>query len=207
MLKHWLAIQYNQQGIYGDDTPHWALGTLEEADEFHWFGGYSHFSYPPKGLIIIKDYGIVHDMDEERIEQINNDYRMICPLLPFDLSRALVHDVDGYLAPNGDIYRCEWLGHTRLAKDLIYQFKIEPDLTAKVNHDQEGLIKAGWILLMHGVVPYDNPPTDAQLKTLKQLMELNTRFHYYQEGIIRYLKHVAKLKGVDFDGLLSTYVS
>jgi hypothetical protein len=189
MKEHWIAIRYNQHGFYGPETPHTALGTVKHGD-FHFHGGFTHMSMP-EGAEIIKDYGLIDDMDEDAITAVFDDYDKLCPTLPHDLERAVSSDVDGYMAPNGDIYRCGYMGHTYLARDLTKQFGIRP-LDMPSNGHQEALLQAGWICLMHGVIPYEQPPTEAQVAVLNRLLEMNQSFPHYREGIERFLRHAKR---------------
>ena len=146
-----------------------------------------------KEMSVLKMYGVPQNRLET--EQILLAYQRDFPPEAFDIEATNVQDVDGWLSPEGLFYKSGWMGHSNLALDLAVGYlQLEPD----ESRYEDALYRTGWISIGHMVVMsgmFDHRvlPTDAQLRWLNRLRELNADFKSYVENIDRFLNRAQRV--------------
>lgn len=118
MQERWVAIDFN--GTV-------SLVTLDSDDptKFYWGGGSSWCVFLPTTRIV-KDYGLVDDMDDDKIDAIELEFYK-----EFTVRKAeKPFQSAGWISPEGDFYPCSWRGHDSLAK-AISRVLFNSDLGAR----------------------------------------------------------------------------
>lgn len=191
MKDHWIVYGWTGSGFYGDDTPNRALFSTRDEIKLHW-GGNMQWTDKTDKMVLLHDYGWIDTMDEDAIQAVFKDYDERFPIEPYDIDRAISKDVSGYLAPDGKLYRCHYMGHSQLADDLCNMIGLEasPDDIFSRNPSVR-LIAAGWLELRSGYIGFEDCnliwATPVQVTVLKRLYSLNEGFSHYQNGITEFL--------------------
>lgn len=151
-------------------------------ERLHWFGGMSYCHRTPD-MKILAIYPLPEDYtyeDEDRIEV--EFYQTINPAQPGILGK------DGWLAPDGRFYPCQYGEHYSVAKALVAKHFETISSTA-----DDVLMQAGWRRLQNGhlaapVTFKAPPPTQKQIDAIYDLT-----VHYPDDqNVIRALKIIMR---------------
>lgn len=191
--REWVVMTWEEVGWYDDPSPVTALFAINPGDhrKYHWNGNFQWTS-PSDNWRLVKSYGFVGNKDFEREAAICKDYSQSFPLSAHNIRLARVADMDGFLSPDGTVYRCHYGGHTNLADTIIDM--IDPDCDY-VSDPYGELQNRGWLAIRHGHIGKEwneNPVTAEQMAFLNLLYDLTERFDNYRLGIVEFRRYTEK---------------
>jgi hypothetical protein len=142
-------------------------------DNMYWgLGGLTHCEWNPQRITIVKDYGVLSDHDDDAIDEIDRQWYAEFPPIP----AASMTLSEGWISPEGVFYDCAYGEHTFLASHIGHSF---------YGHDRgEREIEKTWVRVYKSMamITLDGQPTDAQLKTLLELLAANPNEPQFLKG-------------------------
>lgn len=160
MKQHWVIIDYGGTA---------ALVTLSKSDpnKFWWFGGVSYCTFStdyPK--IILKDYGLIDDEDDDKIDAITIEFYKNYNTR----KKSKPYESGGWISPKGEFYACHFHEHDAFAKNLAAVYY--NSLKGVRELEEKNWIRLGDDGMVTMKVDFTLPYTQKQLDTLFDLSQV-----------------------------------
>lgn len=158
---------------------------LATATRIYWGGGPSHTG-TLADMVVLKDYGTDEDT-------AYSSFDVDFPPEPIDLDTyPYSKDIRGWLAPDGRLFRAEYMNHSGTALDLVTGYHL---VAQDYRQPEDVLYGLGWICIslviaMNCAYRQERifKPTPEQVAMLRRLRELNSSFEHYRDEITEFLE-------------------
>lgn len=169
MTNHWYAIKHKvgTKSLWMGPS----LVTIR-GNNVYWSGGPSYMPvHDWENVQIVKDYGEIDDMDEDKIDDLFDQFTLDFP------PEAELKLSGGWLAPDGKLYPCRFMEHLNHAQELAFvHYQERGDGAQRLEKEGWAKLYSDGVCLLPASYMYnrDGEYTQAQLDTLGDLFVLAT---------------------------------